>query len=66
MLSKHVETGWFVDIQIGQNALRGHDNHVISMTLMHYDATDLPLFFSPIIGSPNIHTSSDWGWKTLY
>jgi hypothetical protein len=43
--SKHIDTGWRVDIWIGQDSLRGHDNHVISMTQMHYDATDGPLSF---------------------
>jgi hypothetical protein len=55
MLSKHVEIGWLVDIWIGLNALREHDNHAISMSQMHYDATHRPLSPSPIIGSP-IHT----------
>jgi hypothetical protein len=55
MLSKHVETGWLVDIWIGQNALREHDNHAISMTQMHYDATDRSLSFLLSSDLPYIH-----------
>jgi hypothetical protein len=36
--------------------LREHDNHAISMTQMHYDATDRPLSFLLSSDLPYIHT----------